>query len=308
MFCLRCLQPLCKQRQLPSRFSWPRPALIRPFPFCFFYYLYEGNVGVPLTSSWVQATSSHLVQSELLFSRFAASFLLQVTILLSFWWETEIRKEIKLLKNENLYKVGWLPQQESKKGHLISQDAHLTLILSPCHRQTLCLAGVLPQTDGSSCPNSTCHRIGTDCVRPRKGTETTLREVNSEPRSCVSIGIEGSLGHPLTQPTADKPKSAVLLMKHSFAVLHKGVKFPYSHVHTLLAAFWYFQSKHSLTKEGKMLSQVQYNLFFNHCRSKKSPSPYSGYRGSCLSFLFRFTLGIRNVESNDDYYTDNTHD
>lgn len=65
---------------------------------CFFYYIYEGNVGVPLTGSWVQATSSHLVQSELLFSRFAASFLLWVTILPSFWWEREIRKEIKLLK------------------------------------------------------------------------------------------------------------------------------------------------------------------------------------------------------------------
>lgn len=77
------------------------------------------------------------------------------------------------------------------------------------------------------------HRIGTDWVRPRKGTETTFREVNSEPRSCASSGTEASLGLPLTQCTADKPKSTVLLMKHNFAVVHKGVKFPYSHVHTL---------------------------------------------------------------------------
>lgn len=57
-----------------------------------------------------------------------------------------------------------------------------------------------------------------------------------------------------------------------------------------------------------MLSRVQHILFFHHCRSKKSPSPYSGYGGSCLSFLFKFTLGVTKVESNADSYTDNTHD
>lgn len=137
-----------ENRQFASRFSGPKTALIRPFPLCFFYYIREGNVGVPLTGSWVQAAFSHLVQSELLFSRFEASFLLWVTVLLSFCWDREIRKEIQLLKKFKILFLTELANFPSKKvGRAIScfkmliwpllslhaKDRHCALLES-CHR------------------------------------------------------------------------------------------------------------------------------------------------------------------------------
>lgn len=102
-------------------------------------------------------------------------------------------------------------------------------------RHILCLAEVLPQTDGSAYSNSTRHVNSTVLAWPRMGTQS-FREGNLEPSSCVSRDAGASSGCHPTQPTAEKPKSAVQLVDHSFAGLHKGIKFlssSFPHSYTL---------------------------------------------------------------------------
>lgn len=160
-----------------------------------------------------------------------------------------------------LSKTGWLFQ---KKRMVISS---LKMLMSSPHsllkqkRHILFLAEVLPQTDGNAYSNSTRRVDSTVLAWPRKGTQS-FREGNLEPSCCVSRGAEANLRWLPTQPTAEKPKWAVQLVDHSFAGLHKGIKFLSSscpHLYTLscipVLLRWSFIEKRR--KNASVLSWLQ---------------------------------------------------